>query len=98
LPRVDAEVEQSRQSAARLLANLRRKLHRNLTVRNAAYSVERAARYVQVRSLRDGVAAVKKLVRREPVLALSIAVGVGFLVGTALASRYPVSPVHARKH
>jgi ElaB/YqjD/DUF883 family membrane-anchored ribosome-binding protein len=87
LPRVDAEVEQSRQSAARLLENLRRKLRRNLAVRNAAYGVERAARYVRGRSLRRGAAAAKRFIRREPVVALSVALAAGFLLGRAIGRK-----------
>lgn len=82
-----AEVEQSRQSAARLLDSLRRKLRRNVAARNAAHSVERAARYVQVRSARDGVAVVKRFVRREPVVAISIAVAAGFLLGKTVGRK-----------
>jgi hypothetical protein len=87
LPRVDPDVEQSRESAARLLNALARALRRNRAVQNAANGVGRAARYVRASSAGDMAAGLGRLTRRKPAVALSLAIAAGFLMGATLGRK-----------
>ena len=84
LPRIDEELEKSRESAARLLDSLAQKLRFPGAVRHAATGIERAAHYVQVHSVKDVATGIGRLVRRRPAPTLLLAVIAGFLVGRAL--------------
>jgi ElaB/YqjD/DUF883 family membrane-anchored ribosome-binding protein len=84
---LQSELHQSRESAARLLENLDRKIGANRAVRNAANTMNRAAHYVQVHSARDMAAGMERLVRQRPAYSIAAAVVAGFLVGRALRSR-----------
>lgn len=70
---LDAALEQSRQSAKRLLDSLARKV-----------GASRAADYVKTHSTRDVVVEVTEAVQRRPVYALAAAVAAGLLIGCAL--------------
>jgi ElaB/YqjD/DUF883 family membrane-anchored ribosome-binding protein len=87
LPRVDPEVEHSRETAARLMDAFARKLRRNPAMRNAANKVERAAHYVQIHSWEEMAAEVERFARRKPVAALSVAAALGFVVGRVLGRK-----------
>jgi ElaB/YqjD/DUF883 family membrane-anchored ribosome-binding protein len=78
------EVERSRESAARLMENLARKLGGNRTVRKAADS---AARFVQDPRWNNMAAEIDRTVRRRPGAAILVAVVVGFVVGRLIRSR-----------
>jgi ElaB/YqjD/DUF883 family membrane-anchored ribosome-binding protein len=82
-----AEVERSRESAARLLDSLAQKVGSSSAVRRAASEVQRAAHYVQAHSVKDLAAGVDKAVRSRPAAAMAIAVVCGFLAGRVLRSR-----------
>jgi ElaB/YqjD/DUF883 family membrane-anchored ribosome-binding protein len=84
---LQSELDQSRESAARLLENLARKIGANRAVRNAASGVNRAAQYVQHHSVKDLAAGMERLVRLRPAYSIAAAVVAGFLVGRALRSR-----------
>ena len=88
---LQTELDQSRESAARLLEAFARKLGsvagRVPLGRGAAVSVGRAARYVQHHSVRDMAAGIGRIVRRHPAPSIALAVVAGFLVGRALRSR-----------
>ena len=84
---LQAEAERSRESAARLLDSLARKVGGSRVVRSAATEVERAAHYVLAYSVKDVVAGIDRAVRNWPGSAMAIAVVAGFLVGRALRSR-----------
>ncbi len=84
---LQSELDRSRESAARLLENLARKIGANRAVRSAATGVQRAARYVQDYSTKDVAAGLGRLVRRRPVYAIAVAAVAGFLVGSAIRSR-----------
>ncbi|MBV8729002.1 MAG: hypothetical protein JO336_04260 [Acidobacteriia bacterium] len=81
LPRVDPEVEHSRESAARLLDAFARKLRLNW-----ADSVERL-RPARSPTVNDIAAGIQNFVRNQPAAALSIGVAAGFLAGRVLARR-----------
>lgn len=87
LPRVDPEVERSRETAARLMEAFARKLRRHRAMRNAANGVERAAHYVQAYSWEEVSAGIERFAMQKPVAALSIAAAVGFVVGSALGRK-----------
>ncbi|HLI86754.1 MAG TPA: hypothetical protein VKV17_22805 [Bryobacteraceae bacterium] len=87
VPRVDPEVERSRETAARLLDAFARKLRRNRVVRDAAGRVGRAAHYVQAYSWKEMTAGIEKYARRNPVAAISLAGALGFVVGRALGRK-----------
>ena len=82
-----SELDQSRESAARLLENLAQKIGAAPVVRSAADSVQRAAHYVQAHSVKDVLNGIERAARRRPVAAIGIAVVAGFLVGRAIRSR-----------
>lgn len=82
-----AELDKSRESAARLLESLAQKLGATPVVRSAAGGVQRAAHYVQAHSVNDVLDGIERAARRRPVAAIGIAVAAGFLVGRALRSR-----------
>jgi ElaB/YqjD/DUF883 family membrane-anchored ribosome-binding protein len=85
---LQSELDQSRESAARLMESLARKLGATTkTVRKASGGVHRAAHYVQVHSAKDMAAELERLVRRRPAYSIAAAVVAGFLVGRALRSR-----------
>ena len=82
-----AEVEKSRESAARLLESLAQKIGAAPVVRSAAGSVQRAADYVQAHSVKDLFIGIDRAARRRPAAAIGIALVAGFLVGRAIRSR-----------
>jgi hypothetical protein len=84
---LQAQVEKSRESAARLLDSLAHKVGGYQFVRTAAIEVERAAHHVPAQSLKEVAAVIDRAVRRRPASAIAIAVVAGFLVGRALRSR-----------
>ena len=84
---LQAEVEKSRESAARLLDTLAQKIGANRAVRSAASGVQRAAHYVQAHSVKDVASGLEQAVRGQPAASIAIAAVAGFLVGRALRSR-----------
>ena len=84
---LQAEVEKSRESAARLLDTLAHKVGAHRAVRTAASSVQRAAHYVQAHSLKDVATELEEAARSRPVASLAIAAIAGFLIGRAIRSR-----------
>ena len=84
---LQAEVEKSRESAARLLDTLAQKIGAHRAVRTAASSVQRAAHYVQAHSVKDMATGLEEAVRSRPAVSIAIAAVAGFLVGRALRSR-----------
>ena len=87
LPRIDPEVEHSRETAARLMEAFARKLRRNTAMRDAVNRVERAAHYVHAYSWEEMAAGVERFARRKPMAALSVAAAVGFVAGSALGRK-----------
>jgi ElaB/YqjD/DUF883 family membrane-anchored ribosome-binding protein len=83
------ELEKSRESAARLLDALARKLRTTPGGRRAADGLERAANYVHIHSVRDVAFRVERFVNEKPATAILIAVAAGFLAGRALRPRAP---------
>lgn len=71
----DAELEQSRQAAGRLLETLARKV-----------GASRAANYVKSHSARDIAVGIKRAAGRRPIYALVTAMAAGFLLGCVLKS------------
>jgi ElaB/YqjD/DUF883 family membrane-anchored ribosome-binding protein len=86
LPRLNPELEQSRESAARLLDALAGKL-RHLARKSLASRTEPPAHHVGTHAMRDAAAGLGSFVRRQPAAALSIAVAAGFLLGRVLGRR-----------
>ena len=84
---LQSELDESRESAARLLETLARKIGASRAVRNAATGARRAANYVQRYSAKDVVAGAERVVRRRPAVSIAVAVVAGFLVGRALRSK-----------
>jgi ElaB/YqjD/DUF883 family membrane-anchored ribosome-binding protein len=84
---LQAEVEKSRESAARLLENLSRKIGASRAMRTAATSVQRAAHYVQAHSVRGVATGIDRAVRTRPAASIAIAVVAGFFIGRALRPR-----------
>ena len=84
---LQAEVDKSRESAARLLDTLAQKIGANRAVRTAASKVQRAAHYVQAHSVKDVATGLGEAVRSRPAVSIAIAAAAGFLVGRALRSR-----------
>jgi ElaB/YqjD/DUF883 family membrane-anchored ribosome-binding protein len=84
---LQADMEKSRESAARLLDSLAYKVGGSRIVRSAASGVERAAHYVQAHSGKDIAVGIERALRSYPASAVAIAVVAGFLVGRALRSR-----------
>ena len=82
-----AELDKSRESAARLLENLAQKIGTAPVVRSAAGGVHRAAHYVQVQSVKDVIKGIERAARRRPAASIAVAVVAGFLVGRALRTR-----------
>ena len=81
------ELERSRDSAARLMENLARKIGAAPAVRDTATGVRRAARYVHRHSENDGVTHVERFLRWRPAFSIGAAVVAGFLVARWLRSR-----------
>jgi ElaB/YqjD/DUF883 family membrane-anchored ribosome-binding protein len=84
---LQAELERSRESAARLLETLAEKIGAARAMRTAATGVQRAAHYVQVHSVKDVATEIDNAVRWRPVLSVALAVAAGFLVGRAIRPR-----------
>ena len=84
---VMAELEKSREAAARLLETLAQKIGVAPGMRGAADGVQRAAQYVHAHSVRDVIGGIEKAARRRPAYAVAIAVVAGFFIGRALRSR-----------
>jgi len=82
-----AELDRSRESAARLLDKLAQKLGSNTMVRGAASGIGKAAQYVQAHSVEDMAAGAGRAIRKRPGVAIAAAVVAGFLVGRALRPR-----------
>jgi len=87
LPRIEEELEQSRQSAGLLLDSLAQKLGIDRAAHNARNRIERAASYVHSHSMRDLATGIGRFVRQRPGPSLCIAVAAGYLVGRALRPR-----------
>ncbi len=81
---LESELTQSKQSSARLLDDLARKVGSNRTIRSATQGVQRAAHYVQEHSAKDIAAEMERLMRKQPVVTIAVAVAAGFLVGRAI--------------
>jgi hypothetical protein len=84
---LQAEVERSRESAARLLDTLAQKVGANRAIHSAACGVQRAAHYVQGHSVKDVATGIERAARSRPGAALALAVIAGYLAGRALRSR-----------
>jgi hypothetical protein len=84
---LQAEMERSRESAARLLDTLAQKVGATRAMRSAASGVQRAAHYVQAHSVKEVATGIEKAVRSRPAAALAVAVIAGYLAGRALRSR-----------
>jgi ElaB/YqjD/DUF883 family membrane-anchored ribosome-binding protein len=84
---IERELENSQELASRLLDNLAQKLRVRRAAHHAAAGVQRAARYVQIHSLRDMASAVERVVHQRPAVSLMVAAAAGFLVGCALRPR-----------
>ena len=84
---LEAELRQSSESAKHLLDDLARKLRTAPAVRSAAGGLQRAARYVRSRGVRDMGAGIQRLVRRRPAYSIAAAVVAGYLAGRALSRR-----------
>ena len=82
-----AELEKSRESAARLLETLAEKIGAAPGMRGAAHGIGRAAQYVQAHSMREAITGIDKAARRRPGWAIAVAVALGFFVGRAVRSR-----------
>jgi len=80
-----AEAEKSRESAARLLDALARKVGSYRA--GATSGVHRAAGYVQTLSVKDVAVGIERAVRSRPASAMAIAIVAGYLVGRSLRSR-----------
>ena len=87
LPRIEEELERSRQSAGLLLDSLAQKLGIDRAAHNARNRIERAASYVQSHSMKDLATGIGRFVRQRPGYSLCIAVAAGYLVGRALRPR-----------
>ena len=84
---LQAQVEKSRESAARLLDSLAQKVGGYQFVRTVAVEAERASHYVPAQPLKEVAAGIDRAVRRRPASAIALAVVAGFLVGRVLRSR-----------
>ncbi len=84
---MQSELERSRETSARLLDNLSRKIRYNRALRGAAGGIERAARYMRGENMRKATAGLDRLVRKRPLYSIAAAAAAGFLVGRALRSR-----------
>lgn len=84
---LQAQVEKSRESAARLLDSLAHKVGGYQFVRTAAAEAGRATHYVHAHSVKEVAAGIDRAVRKRPASAIAIAVVAGFLVGRALRTR-----------
>ena len=84
---LEVELNKSRESAARLLETLAQKIGSARAVRTAATGMQRAAHYVQARSVREVATEIESAVRWRPALSIAVAVVAGFLVGRAIRSR-----------
>jgi len=82
-----AEVDRSREAAARLLEALAQRIGATPVVRSAAGGMHRAARYVHAHSVKDILSGIEKAARRRPVISIAVAMVAGFLVGRAIRSR-----------
>jgi hypothetical protein len=85
-PYPEGELEQSRQTAARLMESLARKIG-SPGVRQTAGSISRAAHYVQAYSVKDMAKGIERSVRRRPAASVLAAIVTGYLVGRVLRSR-----------
>jgi hypothetical protein len=84
---LQVEAEKSRESAARLLDTLARKVGGHRVVRDATSGIERAGRHMQSLSVKDVAIGIGRAVRSRPASAMALAVVAGFLIGRALRSR-----------
>ncbi len=84
---LESELNKSRESAARLLDNLARKIGASRAVHNAAGGLHRAAHYVHGYSAKDVVTGIERLMRRRPGYSIALAVVAGFVIGRAIRSR-----------
>jgi ElaB/YqjD/DUF883 family membrane-anchored ribosome-binding protein len=81
---LESELNKSKQSSARLLDDLARKVGSNRTLRSATQGVQRAAHYVQEHSAKDIAVEAERLMRKQPVVTIAVAITAGFLVGRAI--------------
>ncbi len=84
---LDSELAQSRETAARLMDNLARKIGASRRVRQAATRVRRAANFVQDHEWKGVAAGIGKAVGGRPAAWIVAAVVAGFLLGRALRTR-----------
>jgi ElaB/YqjD/DUF883 family membrane-anchored ribosome-binding protein len=84
---MQADLEKSRETSARLLDNLARRIRANRALSGAAGGIERAARYVRGDALGKAAAELDRMVRRRPLYSIAIAAAAGFVAGRALRSR-----------
>lgn len=84
---LEAELERSRASAARLIDSLAEKLRARPAMREATARISRAAQYVQDSSVKDIAARVNRLVCRRPLTLILVAAAAGFLTARALRHR-----------
>jgi len=84
---IQAELEKSRESAARLLDTLAQKIGAAPALRGAATGMHRAACYVHTHTVRELIAGMERKVRRRPAYSIGIAVVAGFVVGKLLKPR-----------
>jgi hypothetical protein len=84
---LQVEAEKSRESAARLLETLARKVGSHRLVRDATSGIERASRKAQSLSAKDVAIGIGRAVRSRPASAMALAVVAGFLIARAIRSR-----------
>ncbi len=85
--KLEAELERSRETAARLLESLAVKLHSGPILRQASSGFNRAAQYVKDSSVKDYGSRLNRIIRRRPATSILIAVAAGFLAARALRHR-----------
>ena len=84
---LDAELERSRATSARLIDSLAEKLRARPAMREATARISRAAQYVQDTSVKDIAARVNRLICRRPLASMLLAAAAGFLTARALRHR-----------
>lgn len=84
---LEAELERSRETSARLLESLAAKLRARPMIRQAAGQFSRAARYVQTNSVKDWAGRIHHVVCGRPAVSILAAAAAGFLIARALRRR-----------
>jgi hypothetical protein len=85
--KLEAELERSRQNAARLLESLAVKLHSGPILRQASSGFNRAAEYIRDSSMKDYGSRLNRVICRWPATSILVAVAAGFLTARALRHR-----------